>query len=785
MSYRTWIISAFLVAVGSLFTIPVTLAQSTWTGGNSNNLWTDPLNWSPGVPSSATTGLFNNAAGGFTSISLGGTTQTVGALQFDTSSAASYILGTTGGDVFSITNNTISAGVGAISLTSTVTSSPQAINASVLFIGTTPLITNASTTSALTLGAASTTATLGLQTPGTSSSLTMSVNGATIIVNDVINSIGGSYTAATSAAAGTATGGLIFNVPTSGAAGTVLLNSQSTYSGFTNLNNSVASVTLQIGSSTDTALTSTYTKGPFGTSTVVPNSGTQTPLQAFGADQTVANPFNLIFGFTVSNAATPHNLSLTGPLTFASSASRTVTVSTPGQTFTLGSAANPSTFTLAPKGALNVALGVAASSTLVVNDVIQDNGTPPGTPDTISFNSNGNNTAQGTAVMAGASTYAGSTTINGQTTGTIITNGGQTVQIGISSVGSPGSITSGPFGKGTLIVNGNASAPPTLEAFGADRTVANALTMTSGFFVLPDPAGAHNLTLSGPIANSGKTLTNNLPATVALILGSASSPSTMTLTGGATFQSQTGGGVTVINDAISGALQIITVKSGTVQLTNANTYTGATSVTGGTLLVTNTTGSATGTNIVTLTGSGAVGSGGILAGTGSVSGTVTVGSTTALSQGGVVSPGVSGPGTLNAGSMVLNPLGRYVFEYNATDTTTGGTVNDFISGSGTLNLAALSPTTQFDLNLSSQSPGTVSSGPYTIATFAGGVTGASGDITPDFNFSGTFNNNGSTLTPDVSVVGNSLVLNFVAVPEPSSMMLLGVAAFGVLRRRRR
>jgi len=726
------------------------------------NQWTDQNNWSPvGAPGSGTTALFNSAGNGQTNITLGGTIQTVGAIQFDTASAAAYILGVTAGDTFSITDNNISTGVGAISLTNTV-SSVQAINASISFTGLTPLITNAAATT-LTLGASGGSSTIS-NANASPTSLTFSMStGATIIVNDAITgSVGGTAT----------TGGLILSEATTSGTSTIVFNNgKSTYTGTTNLNNSTGTITLQIGASTNTASNATYTQGPFGTSTITPNSGTQTPMQAINGNQTLANPLNLEFGFTVSNAATPFNLSFTGPITFSSGSSRTVTVNTPGQTFTLGSASAPSTLTLNPTAANNLAFDTSQNSTLVINDIIQDNSAS--VHNLISFNPIGNNTPQGTVLITAPNTFSGSTTFNNQSSGTPVV--ALSVEIDVSTVGNPGSVTSGPFGTGTIIFNASA-APPMMEPFGADRTIANALTLTSGFFAANppaslDPTGLHNLTFTGAISDPGKVITNNLGAGVALTLGSAASPSTLTISAvGATFQSQVSGagGVTVINDAISGGANVLTLKGGgTVYFNNAsNVYTG------GTMVI----------------GSGTLGSGATLAGIGNVGsgGIVTISSTSGTTQGGIVSPGSgTGPGTINVPAMTWDPLGRYVFQYNGTNNATGGGVNNLISGSGTLSIASLSsaPGSTFDINLV-PTTFTASATPlsYVIATFSSGI-GASGDITGDFTFSGLYN---SATAPDVMVSGDNLVLTFTpaAVPEPGSILLFGMAGIFALRRKR-
>jgi fibronectin-binding autotransporter adhesin len=330
------------------------------------------------------------------------------------------------------------------------------------------------------------------------------------------------------------------------------------------------------------------------------------------------------------------------------------------------------------------------------------------------------------------------------------------------------------------VIPNNATNLPILEAYGADRTLANAITLTSGFIVdspnvaLPntsigyDASGVHNLTLSGII--SGTVATNGLTV-------------------------QNGGNVT---------------------LTNTNTYAGPTLVTntgsnsGGTLRV---NGSNTGAGAVTVNGTGtgasAVGTGGTLGGTGSIAGTVTIGSNTAGSQGGIVSPGPgNAPGTLAVAAMSLQPFGRYVFAYNAADNTTGGGVNDLINGTSTLDLSNLgavggsTSTTPFDLNVQTLTGTPTGSNTYTVATFANGILGNVGgtpqtaianntDVTNLFTVSGSFQ---SGPPVDVMVVAGagggssqSLQLSFTpaAVPEPASIGLLGLVAMAALNRRRR
>jgi T5SS/PEP-CTERM-associated repeat protein/autotransporter-associated beta strand protein len=421
---------------------------------------------------------------------------------------------------------------------------------------------------------------------------------------------------------------------------------------------------------------------------------------------------------------------------------------------------------------------------------------------------NGATVTSGSAARAGqivvANAANSSGTLNVQSGGVATVNGSQFTAVStgtqatlaVTGAGSRLQVTN------QLILSGGTATPGTTTL---DVTGGGAVTSGSSIFLAPAAGGIATVTVGGAgstlattalliLGGSFDTAGNPLPGGTGSLSvangGAASASVAAILFSSSTINVNAGGALTVgvladasptntgaVTTAAGGTINITSggdifrgvisgggslTKSGTATqaLAGANTYSGGTTVSGGGLFVTNTTGSGTGTGPVTVNGTG------ILGGTGAIGGAVTIAS------GGAVAPGTS-VGTLNVAGMTWQGGGRYDFEFT-------GTTGDLVNGTGALDLSGLSPTSPFGINIVSTDPALTTPQTYTIATFAGGVTG----FTPSaaqFTFTG-FLVPGSA---SVALAGNSLQLTFTPVPEPAHALLLCAAAAGGVRWRRR
>ena len=261
----------------------------------------------------------------------------------------------------------------------------------------------------------------------------------------------------------------------------------------------------------------------------------------------------------------------------------------------------------------------------------------------------------------------------------------------------------------------------TNSTLGANMTV-KSLTIADATNGLSLNADGNTLTITPASSSAGITVNAGVPAsTIAanLALGAAqtwtnNSASTLTVSG-----------------IISGSSSLTKAGTGTITLSGANTYTGATTVSVGTLLINGST-----SNGSALT----VASGGTLGGSGTVGGTT-----------GVTS------GTINGSGLVLSGLATF----NSTGNTLSGTVTS-TTGVTLASGASVTQTGTLTGNLNTTSSGTFTAngtvtGTATVAsggTLAGsGTVGGTTGVT-----SGTVNGSGLTLTGTTTFnsTGNTL-----------------------------
>ncbi|WP_338285024.1 autotransporter-associated beta strand repeat-containing protein [Luteolibacter sp. LG18] len=158
------------------------------------------------------------------------------------------------------------------------------------------------------------------------------------------------------------------------------------------------------------------------------------------------------------------------------------------QTVTLGSG-TANNGLLIDLGAGTRTLDVAANKSLTVTNIVSNG--------TLQKNS------AGTLTLVGQSTYAGGFTFNA---GTVI--------LQRDSAGAVGAVTSGPFGTGTVTLNGGTLYANSTNNVNNTKVVLNAVNVASGTTILGANSTLANILFSGPITGSG-TLANLVTGSIA------------------------------------------------------------------------------------------------------------------------------------------------------------------------------------------------------------------------------------------------------------------------------
>ena len=488
--------------------------------------------------------------------------------------------------------------------------------------------------------------------------------------------------------------------------------------------NATFSGTVALGSATR-SINNTTTSGSRIYSGVISSTGTSgLTFTGAGAGQTyIGNAGNTFIG-TVTIAGSEVGFANNGSL---GNVNNTIVID--GGRFTASTTAGAAaTYTLDATHAIQVGSTTGTAISVVSGGVLTYDGTIGDKSGSIGAWAK---QGSGTLALGGASTYTGATAIN---------NG--TLRLTTANDRLP---------TGTTVSLGQAASTNlgTLDLNGFNQTLAG-LNSTAGTNV---------------------TTTNNTVTSTA--------PATLTLGGSGSYSF--GDGTNANSGVIAGGISIVKNGTGTQTFGDVNTYTGTTNVNAGSLLATNSSGSATGTGNVN------VNSVGLLGGTGTVGGAVTV-----ASGGTVRGDSLAGVGTLSLGSNLTI----------ASDASNGGKIQSTVTGapgvgnskltftSGTLTLG--DATGKFTIDLRQGAVAVTEFQQYTIvlATATGGglfkvgntTLGANSVVSTDrYTVSNNFQYG---ITGDyvlaVDNTGNNLQLTFSPVPEPGSMVALGAAGLGLL-----
>lgn len=434
----------------------------------------------------------------------------------------------------------------------------------------------------------------------------------------------------------------------------------------------------------------------------------------------------------------------------------------------------------------------------------------------------------GTTIVAnGFNNYSGATTVSkgtlqvgttgtagsiGATSTTRISNGATMNVVNLS--GTLNDVTNGVGGVGTLLftaantstVTGvlsdgalgtlavTQSGTGTTVLVNAGNTYSGATKVTKGTLRIGTSlaAGSIGTTSAVSVSNGGQLMLGNVNGStftnnVSNGVGGAgkltiNSPNTTTVSG-------------LLANGATGTLALAQTGAGTGILTHANTYTGGTTVSAGTLLLSNLSGSGTGTGSVTVGGTGTLG------GSGTFSGPAT------LNSGGTIAPGAGSPGvagtTLHGSSTTWNGGSTLSLQIS------NGSIADALALSG-----ALTKGTAGTFTIAISGTG-VAGENYTLATF-GSTTFSVANFTLQLpaHYAGTLVETATSLTLNLTSTTAPAVAHFAAfaspvspadtsaatdsfttttlttpvpTPEPGSAALLAFGACGVLgwRRRRR
>ncbi|MEI6239476.1 MAG: autotransporter-associated beta strand repeat-containing protein [Planctomycetia bacterium] len=365
-----------------------------------------------------------------------------------------------------------------------------------------------------------------------------------------------------------------------------------------------------------------------------------------------------------------------------------------------------------------------------------------------------------TSTGAGARLFWDGTASGVSLANNLSTGGTTTSVLAFAGTGKTWTLTGAISGSGQLKVSGGASIDLSSQT-PASSTYTGGLEIGTGSVIVSS---------TGSLGSGGGGINFGTGTASFLVVGGTGT--NLTLANPFTIGSTTGNGYAANIDTNGNSLTIssaITNKAGNANggllnklglgdliLTGSNTYTGVTTVSAGRLAVNGSLDAASAVTVLagaTLGGSGVVGGvttvAGILAPGNSI-GTLTIGND------------VTWSGAASAGSST-----DWLFELGTSGTSDllaiTGVASDFLKS--TTNGSVF----RFDFGGSSQQ------GTYTLLSWGGSTTFTASD----FSYTGLANGNTATFSIDGSN------LNVVVVPEPTSIVLLGLGAAGLIAAQRR
>ena len=402
----------------------------------------------------------------------------------------------------------------------------------------------------------------------------------------------------------------------------------------------------------------------------------------------------------------------------------------------------------------------------------------------------GNESGATNSLLVGI-TASSATTVNLLTNGVLVVGTGNEIRVGTNSYGSsqattlnvnsvltnngtlfvgrPGVVNLNPGGtwlqNGAMTIRSAGGYPATLNVLGGAFTYAGSSPVVlSPPVVSPADNGYGKLTIGGGNFTTGQGFTNSagmnyagyaqivMTNNGALFLSADIPQLTMWVNtnlipnlwltnGGGVIN--TAGHSTTISNLISGSGSLTKSGLGMLTLSATNTYTGATTISGGALQVNG----SLGTNTVT------VASGAVLGGGGNVLGSVILN--------GTLSPGGVGIGVFKTGGETWNGGGTFQFGLNNATNSSGW---DLLAVTGALNLQA-TPGTPFTIRLVSL---TASNTPGPVTGFSGADNYVWPLVTPT---GGIINFNPAQFAVDASGFSNAFAGSFVVGTNGGALSL--------------